>query len=75
MDLVHQLTGEVLSVEEYLDASRVIEREIGKLDRALVDCKEESKELKMAREKAVKDLRAIVREMNVVAPRGRRGRR
>lgn len=78
MELVNQINGEILEVAEHLEAARVIEREIGKLDRAIAAARDEAKELKTEREKKVKELRGIVRDyepLEAHRPSPRRRRR
>jgi len=65
-ELLNGLTGEIVGLADFLATSRTIEREIGRLDRAIADNKEEGKDLKLAREKAVKDLRAHVRDVGTL---------
>ncbi len=73
VELLNPTTGEVVTLEDHLAAARTAEHEIGKLDRAIVSTKEELKDMKVGREKAVRELRAIVREIKVLS--GSRGRR
>lgn len=76
-ELVNTTSGEVLTLADYLAAARGIEQEIGKLDHAIAATKEELKDMKVGREKAVRELRAIVREIKVLGRTAakRRGRR
>lgn len=71
-ELLNELTGEVVDAAEHFATSRAIARELERLDRAIRDNKEEGKELKDAREQAVKELRAHVRDVGPLASSGRR---
>lgn len=73
-ELVNATTGEMVTLEDYFAAARGIERQIGHLDRRIADAKEDLKDMKIGRETAVKELRAIVREMQVARAGARRAR-
>ncbi len=62
-ELINELTGEVVDADEHFQTTREIARDIERLDRAIRDNKAEGKDLKDAREAAVKDLRAHVRDI------------
>ena len=72
--LVHEDTGEVLSVAEYVALQRAQERVIHRLDQAIAQLKVNLKAAKDGRDAAIQDLRATAREMKLVtgarAPRG-----
>lgn len=66
-ELLNEVTGEVVDAAEHLATSRAIARELERLDRAIRNNKEEGKDLKDAREQAVKELRAHVRDVGLLA--------
>lgn len=67
-ELLNELTGEVVDAAEHFATSRAIARDIERLDRAIRDNKAEGKDLKDAREAAVKELRAHVRDVGPLEP-------
>jgi len=73
-ELVNELTGEVRAAPDYIAHLRTLERAIVRLDDTIASQKANLKQAKYARDAAVSDLRAVIREHNVVAP-GRRGKK
>jgi hypothetical protein len=61
-ELVNELTGESMSVEDYVVQNRAIERRIGRLDNTIADLKATLKQTKGERDKEVSALRSSVRE-------------
>lgn len=74
-EYVVEQTGETLTFREVLAQQRRLEREITRCDVAIETHKESLKAAKDARDKAVRDLRVLVRELKELgeAPRRRRG--
>lgn len=68
---VNQDTGETLTLAGYIDQQRDIEREITRLDVAIETHREALKACKDGREKAVRDLRATVREIKILGAKRR----
>lgn len=68
-ELVNELTGESLSVEEYVTANRAIERRIFRLDNSIADLKATLKQTKGERDKEVSALRANAREIKLLLAR------
>lgn len=76
-DLVNELTGEAMTVREYVDQQRAIERQIGRLDNTIADLRASLKAAKGDRDKAVAALRSVVRESKLrgkIAPVSQRGK-
>ncbi len=72
--LVNEGTGETMSLTEYIAQQREIERDIMRLDAAIETHKEALKAAKDGKEKAVRDLRATVREIKMRGLQGKRRR-
>lgn len=68
-ELVNELTGESMSVEEYVTANRAIERRIFRLDNSIADLKATLKQTKGERDKEVSALRANAREIKLLLAR------
>lgn len=63
---VNERTGEVVPTVEYVENLRALERSIEQYDRSIVTLKEDLKETKAVREKAVAALRSGVRDGKVL---------
>lgn len=63
--IVNELTGEASTPEELLAQLRSVERSISRLDDTIFTFAAELRAAKQAREKAVAELRSIVREVKV----------
>lgn len=66
-ELLNQETGEVLDAHEHFARAREMARNLERLDTALKHIKEEAKDLKDERESVVKQLRAHVRDVGLLA--------
>jgi hypothetical protein len=79
LNLVNEATGEVMTLVDYLAQQRDIEREITRLDAAIETHKECLKAAKDGKDKAVRDLRACIRESKMLGAakrsRSKRARR
>lgn len=76
-DLVHEVTGEAMTVRDYVDQQRAIEKRIGRLDNNIADLRATLKAEKGERDKAVAALRSLIREskwrgkVTAVSPRAK----
>lgn len=77
-ELVNELTGETLTLANYVDQVRSIERQIFRLDNTIADLKSSVKAAREDRDKAVSALRSAAREIKLLTrggkapgPRGR----
>lgn len=72
---VNEDSGETLTLAEYIARQRDIERDIMRLDAAIETHKESLKAAKDGKDKAVRDLRATVREIKILGAETTRRRR
>ncbi len=70
--IVNELTGEVSLPAEFVASLRTVERSIFRLDNTIAAYKADLKAAKMEREKAIANLRAMVREAKMDARARRR---
>lgn len=63
---VNEDTGETMTLADYIAQQRMIERDIMRLDAAIDTHKEALKAAKDGKDKAVRDLRATVREIKIL---------
>jgi predicted RNA-binding protein len=75
LELMNEETGEVVTLADYLAQQREIEREITRLDAAIDTHKECLKAAKDGKDKAVRDLRASIRESKMLDAAKRAGRK
>lgn len=74
-ELVNEMTGEAMTLREYIDQGRAIERSIFRLDNAIDDLKSSLKAAQEDRLKAFSALRANAREVRLRSrPAAIRGR-
>ncbi|HVL67190.1 MAG TPA: hypothetical protein VM364_07995 [Vicinamibacterales bacterium] len=66
MDIVNELTGETSTLPELLASMRSTERAIQRLDDTICAFSAELKAAKQAREKAIAELRSIIREVKIL---------
>lgn len=71
---INETSGEVATPAEYLDQLRTLERAVGRLDMTIVTLKGDLKVAKLAKEKAVADLRYAVSEAKVLFGKSSRRR-
>ena len=72
--IVNELTAEVMLPRDFVSALRALERRIFRLDNVIATFKGDLKASKMEREKAIGELRSMVREAKMEARARRAGR-
>ena len=68
-DLVNELTGESMSIDDYVSLNRATERRIFRLDNTIAELKSTLKATKVERDKEVAQLRSTAREIKLLARR------
>lgn len=64
-ELVNELSGEVMTLREYVDRGRALERAIFRLDNSINDLKSSLKAAKEEKLKAIAELRSNAREVRL----------
>lgn len=72
VSLVNQLTAECYSPQELVDCMRDLERTIGRLDDTCAALSANLKAAKKDRDRAVADLRSVIREVKILDQKTRR---
>ena len=72
--ILNEVTGEMSGLADYVGRLRTLERAIDRLDNAFASLKIDVKMTKQARDKAIGELRAAVREAKVMAEKAKRAK-